>query len=158
MHDMYSTDMKQSPDQSTGVPGHGGEGGPLLFALMHAAQHLEDQLETGLASAGLSLAKYGVLAELVKAGEPLSLSDLATRLSCVRSNMTQLIDRLEGDGLVRRLDDPQDRRTVRAALTPQGKTQAQAGGAAMQAVQARFEAALPERDRALLERVLHSLG
>jgi DNA-binding MarR family transcriptional regulator len=158
MQYLYSTDMKQPAAQPAAAPDRTGEAGPLLFALMHAAQHLEDRLESGLASAGLSLAKYGVLAELVKAGEPLSLSELATRLSCVRSNMTQLIDRLEGDGLVRRVDDPQDRRTVRAALTPQGRTQAQAGSAAMLAIQTQFEAALPERDRAMLERVLHSLS
>ncbi len=158
MQYLYSTHMKQSSAQTTPASDRTGEAGPLLFALMHAAAQVEDQLEAGLASAGLSLAKYGVLAELVKAGEPLSLSELATRLSCVRSNMTQLIDRLEADGLVRRVDDPLDRRTVRAALTPQGRTQAQAGSAAMQAVHTRFEAALPERDRAMLERVLHSFG
>jgi DNA-binding MarR family transcriptional regulator len=134
------------------------DSGRLMFALMHVAQGLTDQLETGLGRAGLSLAKYGVLAALVKAGEPLSLSDLAARCSCVRSNMTQLIDRLEVDGLVRRVNDPDDRRTVRAALTTTGRAQEHAGGLELQAVQAQFAAALPERDRAQLQRVLGSLG
>jgi len=39
----------------------------------------------------------------------------------VRSNITQLVDRLEKDGLVRRRSDPDDRRSVRAALTPAGE-------------------------------------
>jgi DNA-binding MarR family transcriptional regulator len=125
---------------------------------MHVAQGLEDKLEVGLERAGLSLAKYGVLAELVKAGEPLSLSQLATRLRCVRSNMTQLVDRLEADGLVRRVNDPDDRRTVRAALTTAGRSQEEAGSLELQAVQAQFAASLPERDRAQLQRVLSSLG
>lgn len=150
--------MKQSTAATPATAAKPEDGGALIFTLMHAAQHLEDKLEAGLADVGLSLAKFGVLSELVKAGEPLSLSELAARLSCVRSNMTQLIDRLEGDGLVRRMDDPDDRRTVRAALTAQGRTQAQAGSAAIQAVQSQFEAALPERDRTLLHRVLGSLG
>jgi len=155
---MYSTGMKQSTPEGSAAAGRTQESGPLMFALMHAAQNLEDRLEAGLAGAGLSLAKFGVLAELVKAGEPLSLSELATRLSCVRSNMTQLIDRLEGDGLVRRVDDPDDRRTVRAALTALGRTQAQAGSAAMATIQTEFESGLPERDRALLHRLLGSIG
>ena len=132
--------------------------GRLMFTLMHVSQSLEDKLEAGLGRSGLSLAKYGVLAELVKASEPLSLSELASRLSCVRSNMTQLIDRLEADGLVRRVNDPDDRRTVRAALTTAGRTQEQAGGLELQAVQAEFAASLPERDRAQLHRLLGTIG
>jgi DNA-binding MarR family transcriptional regulator len=38
-------------------------------------------------------------------------------MACVRSNITQLIDRMQAEGLVRRIPDPQDRRSVRAALT-----------------------------------------
>jgi len=43
----------------------------------------------------------------------------------VRSNITQLMDRLEKDGLVRRRADRDDRRSVLAELTPAG-TQAHA--------------------------------
>lgn len=149
--------MKQTTTAPTPPVDEAENSGRLIFALMHVAQNLEDKLETALGRAGLSLAKFGVLAELVKAGQPLSLSELATRLSCVRSNMTQLVDRLEADGLVRRVDDPEDRRTVRAALTPQGRTQQHIGSLELQAVQAEFAASLPERDRAQLQRVLGSL-
>jgi len=62
-----------------------------------------------------------------EAEEPLPLSDLAARQHCVRSNITQLMDRLEKDGLVRRRADPDDRRSVLAELTPAG-TQAHAKG------------------------------
>jgi len=50
----------------------------------------------------------------------MSLSDLADNQHCVRSNITQLVDRLEQDGLVRRRHDPADRRGVLAELTPPG--------------------------------------
>src|ERR1044071_8477254 len=92
-----------------------------IFSLLHAAHALEDKLEETLNKVGLSTPKYSVLNELSSAGNPLSLSDLAARLSCVRSNMTQLVDRLEGDGLVRRVDDPEDRRSVKAAITGVGE-------------------------------------
>jgi DNA-binding MarR family transcriptional regulator len=150
--------MKQSTARSAPSIEGAEDPGRLLFTLMHVARALEDRLEAGLEQCGLSMAKYGVLSELVKADEPLSLSELAARLSCVRSNMTQLVDRLEADGLVRRVNDPDDRRTVRAALTTAGRSQEEAGSLQLQAVQAHFAVALPERDRAQLHRVLASLG
>lgn len=90
-------------------------------SILHAARVIEERTEAALATAGLSMAKQSALTKLAEAGEPLTLSDLAARLSCVRSNMTQLVDRLEADGLVRRVDDPTDRRVVRAELTASGR-------------------------------------
>ncbi len=75
----------------------------------------------------MSLAKLAVLHFLADAKEALPLSDLAARQHCVRSNITQLMDRLEKDGLVRRRADPDDRRSVLAELTPAGE-QAHAKG------------------------------
>ncbi len=93
----------------------------LVFALLGTAGSVEARLEAALSPVGLSLAKVGVLHCLVDAGEPLPLSELAQHEKCVRSNITQLIDRLEKDGLVRRRADPNDRRSIRAALTPAGQ-------------------------------------
>jgi len=42
------------------------------------------------------VAKFGALSHLVKEGEPLSLSECAMKMTCVRSNITQLVDRLRG--------------------------------------------------------------
>jgi DNA-binding MarR family transcriptional regulator len=70
---------------------------------------------------GLSLAKLGALRHLSLAAEPLSLSALAERHCCGKSNVTQLVDRLEADGYVTRESDLGDRRTVRAAVTPAGR-------------------------------------
>src|SRR6476469_1837498 len=105
------------------------------FALLHAAQAVTDQLEGALNEHGLSMAKMSALSKLAEAGEPLTLSDLAARLSCVRSNITQLVDRLEGDGLVRRVNDSTDRRSVRAELTATGMEKQKAGAEAMIRVQ-----------------------
>src|SRR5712692_8462451 len=86
----------------------------VFFLLLKAAHALEDRLESTLGEVDLSAAKFGALSKLVAAGEPLPLSELAARVACVRSNITQLVDRLEDDGLVRRISDPSDRRSVRA--------------------------------------------
>jgi DNA-binding MarR family transcriptional regulator len=130
----------------------------LLFSLLGAAHALEARIEETLGSIGLSMAKQGVLSLLADNGEPMSLSDLAARQQCVRSNITQLVDRLEADGLVRRIADPADRRSVRAQLTPQGEDRQTAGAARVEIVQAAFMAALPPADRSALERILSGLG
>src|SRR5437763_4136438 len=127
------------------------------FSVMHAAHLIEDRIEEALGKVGLSFAKLGALSELASAGEPLTLSQLAARLSCVRSNMTQLVDRLESDGLVKRVDDPDDRRSVRAELTPLGKERQRAGEKVIKRVQAEFAASLTTRERTALEAALGAL-
>jgi DNA-binding MarR family transcriptional regulator len=128
-----------------------------MFSLLEAAHTLEARLEEALDAVGLSSAKYTVLSRLARADEPLTLSELAARVCCVRSNITQLVDRLEAEGLVRRVDDPADRRIVRAALTPLGQEREIDGAGVMSRIQNEFAAALPERDRAAFERVLSAL-
>jgi DNA-binding MarR family transcriptional regulator len=92
-----------------------------LFAVMHASSVLESRLEARLSEMGLSLAKFAALNCLTQAGESLPLGQLAERLSCVKSNVTQLVDRLEADGLVSRTGDPNDRRSRLAVLTEAGR-------------------------------------
>ncbi len=98
-----------------------------LAALLHAAHSAEHDLETRLGAIGLSLAKLAALKALAEAAESLPLTQLAERLSCVKSNITQLVDRLEADGLVQRESDPTDRRTKLATLTPAGRKSCQEG-------------------------------
>jgi DNA-binding MarR family transcriptional regulator len=98
-----------------------------LFSLLHAANVAQGHVEEKLASLGLSLAKLVALQALVAAGESLPLGQLAERLSCVKSNVTQLIDRLETDGFVSRKPDPHDRRTRLAVLTVAGRKACQEG-------------------------------
>ena len=92
-----------------------------LFAVLHAAGALEGHVESRLSEVGLSLPKLAALHHLTQAGESLPLGQLADRLSCVKSNVTQLIDRLEADGLVSRAPDPNDRRSCLAVLTEAGR-------------------------------------
>ena len=99
-----------------------GTGPTGLFGVLHASNVLESRIEARLSEAGLSLAKLAALHRLTEAGESLPLGQLAERLACVKSNVTQLVDRLEADGLVNRTGDPNDRRSRLAVLTDAGKT------------------------------------
>src|SRR6266851_10466830 len=92
-----------------------------LFAVLHASGVLEARMESRLADVGLSIAKLAALRQLRLAGDSLPLGQLADRLACVKSNVTQLVDRLEADGLVTRAPDPNDRRSRLAVITPAGR-------------------------------------
>src|ERR1700687_1995751 len=85
-----------------------------VMMLLRTAERVERMLERALEGIGLSPAKLAVLGGLAAAGGRLSLGELAQHRSCVKSNITKLIDRLEADGLVARMDDPTDRRGVLA--------------------------------------------
>src|SRR5437763_6727282 len=104
------------------------------FALIHAGRRVEARLEEALAGVELSGAKHAALSVLVTQDGPISLSQLAEKLTCVRSNITQLVDRLEADGLVKRIDDPADRRAVRAEVTALGRKRQAAGAKVVHAV------------------------
>ncbi len=127
------------------------------LSILHAAQAIGDQIEEALGKVGLSMAKHSALTQLAQAGEPLTLSELAARLSCVRSNITQLVDRLEADGLVRRVDDAADRRSVRAELTPLGIERQGQGSAEMERVQDEISSRISASDLASLKPALGSL-
>lgn len=131
--------------------------GKIMISFLSAAHALEDRLDSALAEAGLSMPKLTVLTHLVEEADPVTLSALAEKLSCVRSNITQLVDRLEADGLVRRVADPSDRRSIRAALTPLGKERQAAGARQLATVQGEFRDSLSTGDRTTLARMLDAL-
>jgi len=113
---------------------------PLATAMIHAARLLDARIETALAPLRLSLAKVSILRHLVHEGAPLPLSVLADRNRCVRSNITQLADRLEADGYLRRVYDRQDRRAVLAEPTPEGTAAYHQAVDLLAAEEARFAA------------------
>ena len=146
VNDTDGTDLAKGPTADT-----------TIFSVIHAAHALEEKLEDALEKAELSMPKFSVLNELVSAGEALSLGELASRLSCVRSNMTQLVDRLEADGLVRRVACPTDRRSVKAEITDAGRARQADGSKEVTRLQDEVAAGVPVEDRATLVRLLAHL-
>lgn len=128
-----------------------------MFLLLRIADRIENRLEEALGGVELSIPKFGALTILVEAGKPLPLSELASHMTCVRSNITQLVDRLEADGLVLRVEDPKDRRSVRAAVTVRGRERQASGAQRVKEVQEEVMKALSGVNSEALERVLERL-
>ena len=90
------------------------------FLVAHAT--LIERIEQDLAEAELpNLSWYDVLFTLSKSPEhKLRLHELAQAVLLSRSNLTRLIDRLEGAGLIQREQCSSDRRGAFAVITNEG--------------------------------------
>lgn len=69
---------------------------------------------------GLSLAAAATLVTLERSG-PCRLTELAAREGVTQPAMTQLVSRLQSDGLVARDNDPSDGRVVQVSITDAGR-------------------------------------
>ncbi len=136
----------------------GGSERALLGALLHAGAAVDAALERSLEPWGLSRAKMGALHHLAAAPGGLPLGQLAERLACVKSNVTQLVDRLEADGLVRRVPDPSDRRSVLAQVTPRGRERFEVAARAQERAEAAILDGLGEEERERLADLLRRVG
>lgn len=94
----------------------------VMGRVMRIARLLEKHRETVLAEYGLNVWSFDVLATLRRQGPPYQLkpTDLYRLLMLSSGAMTNRIDRLEQDGVVVRIPDPDDRRSLSVQLTPKG--------------------------------------
>ncbi|WP_328809079.1 MarR family winged helix-turn-helix transcriptional regulator [Nonomuraea montanisoli] len=123
-----------------------------------------EQLREFFARHGLEKGEWDVMALLRRSGEPYELSAgaLLKETMVTSGAITNRIDRMEAKGLVERVRDPADRRSVIVGLTRRGVEVCDEVIALHMADEARLLAALGEGDRdglaALLRRVLVDLG
>jgi len=92
-----------------------------MTALRITARLTRQLMDRWAETHGLSEGRIHVLFQLAAAlGHQLPLGELAEHLDVTPRNVTGLIDHLERDGLVERVDDPDDRRSTYARLTVAG--------------------------------------
>ncbi len=147
----YNTGMKHADAGCTEMRRAG------LFALRHAADLVENFIDSKLGAVGLSIPKLAALERLEQAGGSLPLGQLAARLACVKSNVTQLVDRLESDGLVERAPDLGDRRSRLAVLTPLGRDAYARGSAILAEAEEHVFATLSPDEKATLAELVAKL-
>lgn len=95
----------------------------LTGRLKRIARILEREMEPVFAAHGLNLASFDVLATLLRSGEPFRLSpgELIENSMVTSGTMTNRIDQLVKGGLVERVPNPEDGRSVHIALTKKGR-------------------------------------
>src|SRR5580765_6189935 len=128
-----------------------------MFMLLGAASSIHDFVESRLSTVGLSIPRLAALQRLVDAGGSLPLGQLADRLACVKSNVTQLVDRLEAEGLVTRSADPEDKRSRLASITDAGRQIHQDGARIQRQVEEELFATLSVDDSVRLSEIIAKL-
>jgi len=103
-----------------GNPGEG-DAAEALAALRMAGKVMRQQMDRFAERHGLSEGRLFLLFQLGRAPQhQLPLGEIAEHLDVSPRNVTGLIDHLEKDGLVERVHDLNDRRSIQARLTPTG--------------------------------------
>jgi DNA-binding MarR family transcriptional regulator len=75
-----------------------------------------------LLQAGLTQPQYAVLLELLQAyPEPLTMTAISCKLYITKPAVTNLVDRLEKNGFLKRVNHPNDRRISLLEILPEGK-------------------------------------
>ncbi|MDX2140007.1 MAG: MarR family transcriptional regulator [Chloroflexota bacterium] len=102
----------------------------LVQLLISAGRTMTTLLDERLQPLELSAAKFFTLYILAEAQQEMAFSVLAQALGTGKSNVTPLIDRLEKDGMVRRIRSEDDRRVIYIRITAQGTERLQQAQAA----------------------------
>jgi len=117
---------------------------------------LEAELER---DAGMPLRWYDVLVQLEDAPDGVRMNELAHRILYSKSGLTRIVDRLEAEGLVRRVRPEADRRSILVVLTDEGReTMEHARRYHRHVIEQHFARHLTDADVAALTRVLESLS
>ncbi|WP_433298061.1 MarR family winged helix-turn-helix transcriptional regulator [Actinoplanes sp. CA-030573] len=131
----------------------------LGYLLKHAQIELAERGRAALEPLGVNGRELAVLTVLGE-GEALAQQQAAGRLGVDRTTMVDLVDALEGKGLVERRSDPADRRRNLVHLTARGREVLADGERIHQDVEKTFLGALSAQEgeqlKDLLRRVLRS--
>ena len=94
----------------------------IWLRLLTCTQLIERRVRSGLREDfATTLPRFDLMAQLERHPEGLKMSALSHLLMVTGGNVTAIVDQLEGEGLVERLDAPDDRRAFRIRLTRGGE-------------------------------------
>jgi DNA-binding MarR family transcriptional regulator len=92
------------------------------WLLIHQSHRMIEKCENAvLAKVGLTTRKQMVLLAMKNAPGPLTVSNIAYWCDRNPNGISTLVDRMEKDGLIKRVRDMSDRRAIRLALTQKGE-------------------------------------
>jgi len=94
----------------------------IWLRLLTCTQLIERQVRSRLRGQfDTTLPRFDLMAQLERHREGLKMNELSRLLMVTGGNVTAIVDQLEKEGLVERLDEPADRRAFRIRLTKSGE-------------------------------------
>ncbi|HWJ70016.1 MAG TPA: MarR family transcriptional regulator [Sphingobium sp.] len=91
------------------------------YRIILVARRYRAMLDERLRPLGYGTARMEALSMIARAPEPSAQIAIAKRIGIEGPTLTRMLDALEGDGLVLRRQDPNDRRTKLIELTEAGR-------------------------------------
>jgi DNA-binding MarR family transcriptional regulator len=131
----------------------------IIARMSRLSRFLERSIESVLSRYQINESQFGVLAALRRAGPPYCLTptELYNSLLISSGAMTNRLDRLTAVGLVRRVPDPSDGRSVLVQLTSKGHRLIDEAAAAHYENEHRLLASLPASQKKTLAGLLRKL-
>jgi DNA-binding MarR family transcriptional regulator len=131
---------------------------PLLGILIPAARIAEREIAEALVPLNLAPAQFAIIDLLDRTGD-LRPAAIARALDVETSTITLNLKRAERDGLISRMPDPDDTRSILISLSPDGHARVPAARLAMKAVEDRLTEGLSVDQKAALKgAMLHFLN
>ncbi|MGH8669081.1 MAG: MarR family winged helix-turn-helix transcriptional regulator [Burkholderiales bacterium] len=94
----------------------------IWLRLLTCTQLIERQVRSRLRGQfDTTLPRFDLMAQLERHAQGLKMNELSRLLMVTGGNVTAIVDQLEKEGLVERLDEPADRRAFRIRLTKSGE-------------------------------------
>ena len=94
----------------------------IWLRLLTCTQLIERRVRSGLREEfGTTLPRFDLMAQLERHREGLKMNELSRMLMVTGGNITAIVDQLEKEGQVERLDDSADKRAFRIRLTRAGE-------------------------------------
>jgi len=140
--------MPSNPDRSKSASASAAGAPPerrlsLLLLLVAANQRMVRLVERELSADGVDHAHYGTLSMLGAFG-PLRLTEVARELGVPLTTASDVVRRLEGQGLVLRRQNPEDGRSFLFELSASGEREWRRGWGALQRINERLQAEIDE--------------
>jgi MarR family 2-MHQ and catechol resistance regulon transcriptional repressor len=132
-------------------------GAHTYLVLWKAARALEARSLASIEGTGLCASDFGVLEALLHKG-PLPVNAIGKKVLLTSGSITAAVDRLADRGLVKRKDDPEDRRVRRVELTAKGRQLITTAFSRHEADLDQLVSVLTRQERSTLVALLRKLG
>jgi MarR family 2-MHQ and catechol resistance regulon transcriptional repressor len=132
--------------------------GPRIrLVLWKAAKAIEEVDKASIAQTGLGLSDFTIMESLLHKG-PLPINRIGEKVLLTSGSMTAAVKRMEGKGLVKRIQDPSDGRCFYVHLTKKGRSTIKTAYAKHEKNLEKISSVLSEKERNELVRLLKKIG
>jgi DNA-binding MarR family transcriptional regulator len=128
----------------------------IIFLLAKAYQRAHSAFKIKLAPFGITPVQHLILAVLGEEGF-LSPAEISARVAMDGATLSGVLDRMTEAGLIKKEENPQDRRSIRVSLSPKAKRMREGLADQRKSINEELTAKFSVEERLLLKRMLKDL-